>query len=142
MWTHLAIPERSAHTARTVFARHVVTGFEQSWDSNGYRGCWWSVESADPNEPRLAQTGLILTEPLDEAIAMGQTFAEHPALSDGVRVSGAAELPVGEFGEYVCGMEVWLSVEGHAETMEFWQCVPPVFDDDADAVLSIADGLL
>jgi hypothetical protein len=123
-------------------ATPVVTGFEQSWDSDAYAGCWWSVESADPNDPPLASAGLILTEPLDVAISMGHVFAEHPALSDGVRVNQAAELPVGEYGNFLCGMEVRLSVEGHAETMEFWHCVPPDFDGDADAVLSIADGLL
>jgi hypothetical protein len=39
-------------------------------------------------------------------------------------------------------MEVRLSVEGREETLEFWHCVPPEFDGDAEAILSIADGLL
>ena len=45
-------------------------------------------------------------------------------------------------GEFVCGMEVRLSVEGQSHTVEFWHCVPPDFDGDANAILGLADGLL
>jgi hypothetical protein len=39
-------------------------------------------------------------------------------------------------------MEVRLLIQGQDYTVEFWHSVPPGFDGDANAVLSIADGLL
>lgn len=123
-------------------ATPAVTGFEASWRSDTSRGCSWAVEAPDSNDPRLSEIGLIRTEPLDEAVSNGSVFVEHPVLSHGVRVNQAADNPVGGYGEWVCGMEVRLSVEGQDHTLEYWHCIPPNFDGDANAVLSIADGLL
>lgn len=126
-------------------ASPVPTGFDEARPSGAHEGCWWAVpepdQGSDPGELRLSEVGLIRTDPLDVALSGGWVFDPHPALSDGVRVGPGSEV-VGAYGEWVCGMEVRLSVEGQDDTVEFWHCVPPDFDGDANAILGIADGLL
>jgi len=124
-------------------ASPIVTGFEESWGSDGYKGCAWSVAGPDPDsDPVVALVGLLEADPLTEAEAQGAAFSPNPALSDGVRADQAADGPIGAHGDFFPGMQVRLAVEGQERTVEFWHGVPPEFDGEADAILAIADGLL
>lgn len=107
-------------------ASPIVTGFEESWDSDAYKGCAWSVAGPDPdNDPVVAEVGLLEADPLTAAEEDGAVFSPNPALSDGVRADQAADGPIGAYGDFVPGMQVHLAVEGQERTVEFWHGVPP-----------------
>lgn len=125
-------------------ATPIVTGFRESWrGTDAHPGCGWGVPAPDPaRDPEISAVFLGQGRLLDEAVANGAVFTAHPALSDGVKVDQAAQNPVGAYRDWVPGMQVGLAVDGHGDTLTFTHGVPPDFDGDANAILSIADGLL
>lgn len=101
--------------------------------------CWW--HSGDTSTVGLA---VIMSETFFDYDADGpidERWRPHSALSEGVYVD-REEVVVGSHDDFEPGVELRLLVEGREHPLEYWHKVPPGFDGDADAVLTIADEML
>jgi hypothetical protein len=127
----------------TYGATPIPSDFERSPFADSSSGCWWvSPGSADPDatESLVGLVGIPPEQTDREERDFQRVYEPHPALSEGLGVSGVLE--VGDHDDFTPGLEVRLSVEDQNWTLEFWHQVPPAFEGKADAILAIADGLL